>query len=281
VSVPLAIVDAFTVQPFAGNPAAVCRLHSEPDLAWAQRVAAEMNLSETAFAWPSADGAWGLRWFTPAAEVELCGHATLAAAHRLWEVSDAPPDQPIRFATAYRGSLTCHRGDDGGILMDFPADPPQPADAPAGLAEELGVEPVAVFRSRYDLMAVLPDEATVRDLRPDFAGLSRFDVRGVLVTAPAEPRPGDRGAADFVSRFFAPSLRIAEDPVTGSAHCVLAPYWAHRLGKRNLVGRQLSSRGGWVQCEHRDDRVWLGGQAVTVLVGELTEMAARGTSGGV
>ena len=218
---PLAIVDAFTDRPFAGNPAAVCLLEAEAEPAWMQRVASEMNLSETAFVRPIEAG-FELRWFTPAAEVELCGHATLASAHLLWEAGRVPPDTEIRFETRLRGALACRRdGADGSIFMDFPADPAEPAAPPVGLVERLGVRAVAVGRSRYDWIVELENEAEVLEARPDFPALAAFDTRGVGITARAS-----RAGFDFVSRFFAPRLRIDEDPVTGSLHCVLAPYWA-------------------------------------------------------
>lgn len=275
----LAIVDAFTRRALAGNPAAVVLLPADDrrDDAWMQAVAAEMNLSETAFVGgAAAPGAVSLRWFTPAAEVELCGHATLAAAHLLWELGLARPDEAIDFQTRFRGVLRCTRlpaeaGDatppDGPpwIAMDFPADPARDAEPPAGLIEALGVRPVRVARSRYDWIVELATAAEVRDAAPDFAGLARFDTRGVALTA-----AGDR--PDAVSRFFAPRHRINEDPVTGSLHCVLGPWWAPRLGKPTLLCEQASPRGGMLRVtwdEARPERVILAGQAVTVSLGEL------------
>lgn len=261
---PLAIVDAFSERPFAGNPAAVCLLAESAEPGWMQRVAAEMNLSETAFVRP-VDAGFELRWFTPAAEVELCGHATLASAHLLWETDRVPSDSEIRFETKFRGSLVCRReSGEGTIFMDFPADPAEPVAPPLGLVERLGVRAVAVGRSRYDWIVELENEAEVLEARPDFPALAEFDTRGIAITARAS-----RAGFDFVSRFFAPRLRIDEDPVTGSLHCVLAPYWAERLGRDDLQAFQASSRGGALRLRVQGDRVELGGQAVTVARGEL------------
>ena len=226
-----------------------------------QRVAAEMNLSETAFLSPRLDG-WGLRWFTPAVEVALCGHATLASAHTLWESGRLAADQPARFHTEQSGVLTCVRRSTG-IAMDFPARIAEAAPIPAGLAEALGSAPVWVGRSAYDYLCELPDEATVRGLKPDLGALARLPVRGVIVTAKGG------GGFDLVSRFFAPGAGVAEDPVTGSAHCTLAPYWAAKLGRCILRAWQASARGGEVRLELAGDRVWLEGNAVTVWRGEL------------
>lgn len=260
-STRLLTVDAFTATPFAGNPAAVCLLEGPRDPAWMQAVAAEMNLSETAFVVPRDDG-FDLRWFTPAVEVELCGHATLASAHSLWEERFLDPSAPARFHTA-SGLLTGRR-DGGWVELDFPAKPAQPADPPPGLAEALGAEPVAVGLSHFDLVVELPSEATVRALAPDIRALGALPARGVIVTARAETAP-----FDFVSRFFGPAVGVDEDPVTGSAHCVLAPYWGERLGRTELVGYQASPRGGVVRVRWLGERVLLGGQAVTVTRGEL------------
>jgi len=259
---PIWIVDAFADRPFAGNPAAVCVLDAPADPPWMQRVAAEMNLSETAFVHPDRDGAWWLRWFTPAVEVALCGHATLAAAHALWELGLVPPDQPARFETA-SGLLAASR-EGPLIVLDFPATPVGPWPTPDGLADALGADPKWVGMNRFDLFVVLEDEATVAGLRPDFAALGRVEARGVIVTARStEP------SADFVSRFFAPASGIDEDPVTGSAHCALGPYWGPILGKTELVGRQLSARGGEVRVGLDGKRVRLGGRAFTVMRGRL------------
>jgi PhzF family phenazine biosynthesis protein len=268
-------VDAFTDRPFAGNPAAVCVLEVAREGVWMQAVAAEMNLSETAFLVPRRDGAGGggfdLRWFTPTTEVDLCGHATLASAHRLWEGGELAAGEEARFHTR-SGVLTARRGADGWIEMDFPALPPRALDpVPELLGEALGVPVEWVGASREDLLALVADAATVRSLAPDLALVARLPARGLIVTAAAEPGSGH----DFVSRFFAPAVGVPEDPVTGSAHCCLGPFWAERLGKRVVVGYQASARGGTVRVEPRGERVVLAGQAVTVMVGELSAEAAQ------
>ena len=254
-------VDAFAERPFTGNPAAVCVMDSPRDEAGMQNVAMEMNLSATAFLHPH-DGGYALRWFTPAVEIALCGHATLASAHVLWETGLLAADVEARFHTK-SGLLTCRR-DGEWIWMDFPAKPEQPAGDIAGLAEALGVEPVYVGRSQLDVLVEVASEGAVTALRPDIGALRRVEARGVIVTARAE-----REGADFVSRFFAPNAGIAEDPVTGSAHCVLAPYWAAKLGRAELTGYQASRRGGIVRVRAVGDRVLLGGRAITVMRGEL------------
>lgn len=258
---PVVQVDAFTDRPFAGNPAAVCILQGPADEGWMRNVAAEMNLSETAFLHPHADG-WSLRWFTPAVEVDLCGHATLASAHVLWEDGHLPADAEARFHTR-SGVLACRR-DGSWITMDFPAKPEQETAPPEGLTRALGVTPKYVGRSHFDLLVEVDSEDAVRALRPDLGLLASVDVRGVIVTA----RAAD-GGYDFVSRFFAPRVGVDEDPVTGSAHCVLAPFWAGRLGRADLTGFQASRRGGIVRVRAAGDRVELAGQAVTMLRGEL------------
>jgi PhzF family phenazine biosynthesis protein len=267
VSRPLYQVDAFTAEPFAGNPAAVCLLDADADPGWMQRVAAEMNLSETAFLRPEAEaGRYRLRWFTPAVEVELCGHATLASAHVLWTEGLAEAGRGLRFDTA-SGPLAARRDGDGAIWLDFPADAAEPVDPPAGLLEALGGGPAGfVGRGRFDYLVELADEAAVRDLAPDVRGLAAAGARGVIVTAAAAPGAGGH---DFVSRFFAPGAGVDEDPVTGSAHCTLAPFWAARLGRAELTGFQASARGGLVRVRPQGDRVLLGGHAVTVLRGQL------------
>jgi PhzF family phenazine biosynthesis protein len=254
-------VDAFTSRPFSGNPAAVCVLPERADDAWMQNVAQEMNLAETAFLHPRPDG-WGLRWFTPAVEVDLCGHATLASAHVLWEMGRLRPEETARFHTR-SGVLTAVRRDDW-IELDFPATPDEPAEAPDGLAESLGVSPRYVGRSRFDYIVEVDGENVVQNLQPNFGLLKKVGGRGVIVTS--------RSATpewDFVSRFFAPASGIDEDPVTGSAHCCLAPFWSRRLDKTSFRARQISARGGELQVELAGDRVRLGGQAVTVLRAEL------------
>ncbi|GAB4352369.1 MAG: PhzF family phenazine biosynthesis protein [Immundisolibacter sp.] len=258
---PLYIVDAFTDRPFAGNPAAVCLPDTPRDAAWMQALAGEMNLSETAFLHPRADGDWDLRWFTPAVEVDLCGHATLASAHVLWhERRHAGPS--LRFHTR-SGWLTATRhGRD--LTLDLPADPPQPEAAPTGLATALGVWPQWTGRWSEGHVAVLEHAAQVRQLTPDIGALTAAGIQRLIVTA-----PGDRPGQDFVSRFFAPGVGVPEDPVTGSAHCVLAPYWCARFGRTRLTGFQASRRGGVVGVELAGDRVRLTGQAVTVHSGTL------------
>jgi PhzF family phenazine biosynthesis protein len=258
---PLFQVDAFADGLFSGNPAAVCLLERPADEGWMQRVAGEMNLSETAFLHPE-EGGYRLRWFTPAAEVKLCGHATLASAHVLWEAGRLRPDEPARFHTR-SGLLTAVRGA-GGIDMDFPATPASPAAPPPDLARALGAEPEEVRANGMDYLVRLGSEAAVRGLRPDLGLLARLPVRGLIVTARADT-PG----FDFVSRFFAPAVGVPEDPVTGSAHCTLAPFWRERLGKDEMRAYQASPRGGVVGVRVRGDRVGLSGRAVTVLRGEL------------
>jgi len=267
VTVPLFQVDAFTDEPFRGNPAAVCILDAPRDEAWMLAVAAEMNLSETAFVVP-AERRFSLRWFTPKVEVELCGHATLATAHVLWETGARDPEEPIPFATA-SGILTCTVDRDEAIWMDFPGLPSEEIDEPAGLADALGAAPVWVARNRHDHLVELADAATVRELAPDLGAIAAIETRAVVVTALADA--GNDEGADFVSRCFGPRVGIDEDPVTGSAHCALGPWWAPRLGRTELVGHQVSARGGIVHVEVRDERVRLGGRAVTVLRGELVE----------
>jgi PhzF family phenazine biosynthesis protein len=258
---PLYQVDAFADAPFAGNPAAVCLLPAPRDAGWMQRVAAEMNLSETAFLHPEGD-AWRLRWFTPAVEVSLCGHATLAGAHVLWEAGRLPPDRPARFLTL-SGELSASR-DGECIVLDFPTKPVEPAAPPPELAAALGATPEEVGKNGLDYLVCLASDAAVRGLRPDFALLGRLPVRGVIVTARSEVF-----GYDFVSRYFAPAVGVPEDPVTGSAHCALGPFWRARLGKDHLRAYQASPRGGVVGVHVRGGRVHLSGKAVTVLRGEL------------
>jgi PhzF family phenazine biosynthesis protein len=222
----------------------------------------EMNQAETAFVTPQGS-AWSLRWFTPVAEIDLCGHATLAAAHALWQHHGAP-DGPLRFMTR-SGVLTAERDDQGMISLDFPALASRPTEAPEHLAATLGAPPEVVLRGPYDLLCVLANAEAVRALTPNLVAMAGWDVRGVIVTA-----EGEDAGADFVSRFFAPALGVPEDPVTGSAHCALAPYWSERLGRLELTGRQLSHRGGMIRCSVRGPRVSLAGRAITVLAGEVT-----------
>jgi len=255
-------VDSFTSEPFKGNPAGVCLLDTPADEAWMQRVAAEMNLSETAFPVPRSDGAFDLRWFTPAVEVELCGHATLATAHVLWETGVLAADSEARFHTA-SGLLTAVREGDR-ITLDFPADPPDSVEPPSDLLDALGVAASYVGRTRFDYFVDVGEASAVRGAAPDFGGLKRLGVRGAMITARS-----DDEAYDFVSRFFAPGAGVDEDPVTGSAHCALAPFWAAKLGRNELVGYQASTRGGIVYCRAAGDRVLLSGHAVTVLRGGI------------
>ena len=261
---PIFQVDAFTNRPFAGNPAAVCVLSEERDDAWLTAVAAEMNLPETAFL-RRENGAWRLRWFTPTVEMPLCGHATLASAHALWEEGYADPRESLVFHTK-SGELTARRVPDG-IELDFPAERAEVAPAPAELLSALGIGAVRFTgRNRLDWLVETADAATVRTLRPDLPAVARAGggARGVIVTAAS-----DRPEFDFVSRFFAPAAGIDEDPVTGSAHCCLGPYWGGKLGKTALTGFQASPRGGVVRVRLEGPRVALGGTAVTVLRGSL------------
>ena len=258
-------VDAFTADAFQGNPAAVCLLREEATAAWMQAVAAEMNLSETAFVQRRADSGFSIRWFTPTVEVPLCGHATLAGAHMLWEEKVVSHSEPILFH-AEAGALTARREADW-ICLDFPALPVEECAVPAGLPEALHSRPMSAHRNRFDTYLLeLDSEKTVRSLRPDFARLRDQDFDACIVTA-----RDDSGACDFVSRFFGPGVGIDEDPVTGSAHCSLGPYWAERLGKTDLVGHQVSKRGGVVRVRVREDRVDILGQAITVMRGKLLQ----------
>lgn len=259
---PLFQVDAFTDRAFAGNPAAVCVLPGPQDDRWMQAVAAEMNLSETAFLHPLSDG-YQLRWFTPTVEVKLCGHATLASAHVLWQTGSLAPDEPARFHT-HSGLLTARRQGEW-IELNFPANPAESVAPPSGLVEALGAKPVFVGRSCFDYLVELESEPAVRCLQPDFVKLAQLPVRGVIVTS-RTASPG----FDFVSRFFAPASGVSEDPVTGSAHCCLGPYWQSQLGRSEFVAYQASKRGGLVRVTVSGNRVLLEGKAVTVMRGALT-----------
>ena len=256
-------VDAFTDKAFAGNPAAVCILTEPRDDAWMQDLAREMNLSETAFLSRQEDG-FNLRWFTPALEVALCGHATLASAHILWEIGLVSPEEPARFHTL-SGLLTAERKGDW-IELNFPATPDQPATAPPRLEQALGLTPKYTGKSKFDYLFEVETEDSVRNLKPDFTLLKTMQVRGVMVTSRAAS-----SGYDFVSRFFAPGSGIDEDPVTGSAHCCLGPFWSQRLGKDELIAYQASRRGGTVRVRVSGERVYLSGQAITILGGELAE----------
>ena len=257
---PIVQVDAFTHVAFGGNPAAVCILPSPRDSTWMQKVAMEMNLSETAFLEKKDDG-YKLRWFTPSVEVDLCGHATLASAHVLWESGYLAQDAQARFHTR-SGLLTAERKGDW-IELNFPAKQETQAEAPDGLLESLGAPVKYIGRNQFDYLVEV-DEQDLLKMSPDHSRLRTIPVRGVIVTSrSSDPQ------YDFLSRFFAPGSGIDEDPVTGSAHSALTPYWAPRLGKTTMMARQASARGGILRVTLAGDRVVMGGQAVTTLRGEL------------
>ena len=255
--IPLYIVDAFTDRPFSGNPAAICPLDSWLPDEVMQRIGAEMNFSETAFIVPGADS-WHIRWFTPTLEVDLVGHATLAAAHVVFERIE-PSRTELRFSSL--GGALFVRRSQKLLEMDFPSRPPAPCPAPALLLEGLGAEPEQVLAAQH-YMAVFRDAAAVRRLTPNLDQLARLDRAAVIVTAPGGP-------GDFVSRFFAPANGVPEDPASGVAQCSLIPYWSQRLDKRRLVGHQLSRRGGIFYCEDRDERVIIAGHARLFLEGTI------------
>ena len=258
---PLYQIDAFSDRPFAGNPAAVCPLTEWLPAATMQAIAAENNLAETAFFVPQAEGEYAIRWFTPAVEVELCGHATLASAHVLYR--HLKFEGPEIVFHSQSGPLRVHQAADGRLTLDFPARPPHPIQQhPDGLLDGLRATPLSILAGP-DLVCVFNSEADVRALRPDMSHLSKVEYRAVIATA-----PGSEGV-DFVSRFFGPRVGVPEDPVTGSAHTTLVPYWAARLGKTHLHARQVSARGGDLWCELRADRVLMSGHAVTYLKGEI------------
>jgi len=271
-SVRIVQVDAFTSKPFAGNPAAVCVLDTAANEEWMRNIAREMNLSETAFLHPE-DGGYRLRWLTPAIEVDLCGHATLASAHVLWEDGHIARDAEARFHTR-SGLLTCRKNAvsaqaEGSVVrleewieMNFPAKVAEAAEPPAQLAEAIGAKLLFTGRSQFDYLVEVTDEATLRAVNPNHHLLRQLPVRGVIVTAHGTDY-------DFVSRFFAPGAGVDEDPVTGSAHSALAPFWSQRLGKTEMVGYQASARGGVVKVRMMGDRVAISGQAVTVMRGDL------------
>ncbi|MEN8131944.1 MAG: PhzF family phenazine biosynthesis protein [Pseudomonadota bacterium] len=260
--IPIYQVDSFTSQPFFGNPAAICLLNMEADSAWMQAVAGEMNLSETAFIRPEGSS-YDLRWFTPIMEVDLCGHATLAAAHVLWEQGLLSRKVPANFNT--RSGLLCANYTTAGIELEFPATPASPATPPADLLPALGLNQAEVFSSKFDYLVTIGSTDDLHTLKPDFDRLRKIDARGIIVTAPSSTSD-----YDFVSRFFAPRVGINEDPVTGSAHCALGPFWAGRLGKVRMLAYQASPRGGVINVRlDGNDTVILGGHAVTVLSGEL------------
>lgn len=261
ISIPLFQVDSFTDKPFTGNPAGVCLLPEKMPDAWMRNVAAEMNLSETAFLVKSGED-YDLRWFTPRVEIDLCGHATLASAHILWETGIAEPDKVIKFHTR-SGLLSASKHKDW-IALDFPARRYAPAAENEALIDAVGAIPDEVYQSGDNQLFLYHDEKVVRRLTPDFSALARFEMHGLIVTAPSAT-----AEFDFVSRFFAPAIGINEDPVTGSAHCTLAPFWRERLHKDLLTGHQVSERGGVVKVRVSADRVYISGQAVTVFSAQL------------
>lgn len=258
-------VDAFADRPFAGNPAAVVVVPGGREVAWMQALAMENNLAETAFVTPGQDGgAWGLRWFTPALEVDLCGHATLAAAHVLWEAGFLHDTAAATFDTR-SGRLTCVKLVSGEVAMDFPSDPPVAADFPPALRDLFAEAPAFVGRCRMGWFVELGTEEEVRNYAPDFGAIERLGSGdlGVIITARA------KSGTDVVSRYFAPAAGVPEDPVTGSAHCVIGPYWGAKLGRGELTGWQASRGGGHVAMKMENGRVELRGRAVTVLRGEV------------
>jgi PhzF family phenazine biosynthesis protein len=259
-------VDAFADRPFTGNPAAVCILDQPGEESWMRLVAREMNLSETAFLVKREQG-YDLRWFTPTVEIELCGHATLASAHVLWEDGRLAPESTARFHTK-SGLLTAAKIG-AWIELDFPATPARfVSGSHQELEAALGAKAKTVGSSRFDCFVELESESAVRSLKPDFTRLGRLETRGLIVTSVASGSD-----YDYVSRFFAPAAGVDEDPVTGSAHCCLGPFWKERLGRDNLLGYQASARGGFVRTRCKGDRVILSGQAVTVLRGEMVSPA--------
>jgi PhzF family phenazine biosynthesis protein len=265
ITTPIYQVDSFTAEPFHGNPAGVCLLREDADPSWMQAVAAEMNLSETAFVKRRANSDFSIRWFTPTVEVPLCGHATLASAHILWEEDLVPCEKPITFH-GQEELLTARREADW-ICLDFPALPVEESTAPVGLSDAFHCRPVSIHRNRFGTYLLeLDSEKTVRELRPDFGRLRDSACDACIATARS-----DSDSCDFVSRFFGPGMGLDEDPVTGAAHCSLTPYWAERLEKSELVGHQVSKRGGVVRVRLRGDRVDLLGQALTVMQGEMLQ----------
>ncbi len=257
---PYFVIDAFAEQPFEGNPAAVCVLSEAADPIWMQLVAREMNMSETAFVSPRESG-FDLRWFTPTVEVDLCGHATLASAHALWTMVKPCTDGELTFFTR-SGELRARRAGEW-ITLDFPSTPASPCAAPDGLTRALGCTPRWIGKSRFDFLCELDSESSLRALEPDMAALARIEARGVIVTARGS------GRFDFVSRFFGPASGVPEDPVTGSAHCTLGPFWAERLHKQDLLAWQASKRGGLVKVSVRGERTLLGGRAFKVAQGTI------------
>jgi PhzF family phenazine biosynthesis protein len=260
---PIFLVDAFTDRAFAGNPAGVMLLERDMPDDFLGRVAMEMKHSETAFLWPAGPGRWRLRWFTPTMiEVDLCGHATLAAAHVLFQTGRLAADQPATFESR-SGVLTAERLPDGMIALDFPADDPVKIEGMQVLGEALGEWPRSTWRGVSDILVELPDAEAVRSLDPDFELIKSIDARGIIATARS-----DDDRYDIITRFFGPAVGIDEDPVTGSAHCTLGPFWARRLGKTNLLSFQASPRGGFVSVSLEGQRVKLAGHAVTIFAGD-------------
>jgi PhzF family phenazine biosynthesis protein len=257
----LHVVDAFTRSAFRGNPAAVCIMDGPADPSWMQEIAAELKHSETAFLHP-VSGEWNLRWFTPQQEVELCGHATLASAFVLWKTNRVPQGSPVMFETL-SGKLSA-RQEEGWINLDFPATPAHAVPPITDLDKALGSTPLFVGRNRFDVLVELPTASDVCDCEPDMVALAAIPARGIIVTAAS-----DLTDVDFVSRFFAPAVGVPEDPVTGSAHCCLGPYWGEKLNKTELSGFQCSFRGGSVKVKLAGDRVILGGHAVEIFSGKL------------
>ena len=254
-------VDAFTQDAFKGNPAGVCLLTKPADEKWMQNIAMEINLSETAFLWPLKDG-YSLRWFTPVSEVDLCGHATLASAHVLWESGELNRDSDARFYTK-SGLLTAHREEDW-IELNFPSEPEEKTIPPQFLLDGLGIEATYIGKNRFDYLIEVNSEAAVRRIMPNWTLLKKIDTRGIIVTSRSTSPD-----YDFISRAFFPSIGINEDPVTGSAHCCLGPYWQHKLSKNELIGYQASQRGGMVKVHVHGERVLLAGRAITVMKGEI------------
>ncbi|MDD2813075.1 MAG: PhzF family phenazine biosynthesis protein [Bacteroidales bacterium] len=255
---PIYQVDAFASRLFSGNPAAVVPMDEWPDDEVLQRIATENNLSETAFFIPAGDH-FHLRWFTPTVEVDLCGHATLATAHVLFKEREWPADQLLFESRS--GMLRVYR-ESGRYILDFPFDEAEPVEAPKGLIESIGKEPLYVYRGKTDYLLIYDKQSDIERLKPDFQALSKVEARGVIVSAPGE-------WVDFVSRFFCPQVGIHEDPVTGSAHTTLTPYWSRQLAKQELTARQLSERGGDLICRNRGNRIEIAGEAVTYLRGEI------------
>lgn len=252
-------VDAFTDKPFSGNPAGVCILDSKPTDEWMQDIASEMNLAETAFLLKEGDG-YRLRWFTPNSEIDLCGHATLASAHILMEKGYISEGREVNFYT--KSGLLTAKSKEGWIQLNFPATPEMRVEAPIELMDALNIDPIYVGKNIFDYIIEVETEDIVRNMKPDFTKLLKVDTRGVIVTA----RSMDY---DFVSRFFAPEIGVFEDPVTGSSHCCLGPYWKDKLGKDEFTAYQASSRGGELRVKVVEDRVFISGKALTVLEGEI------------